>query len=188
MRVSLGAARATFGEVVGLRLAGERGLVQRLICALDLVIPARRLDEQDSDRVLVAASLLALDADLFVLDGERRLLVGACRCLSPLPLTQGEAGARTELALSLDLGLDLAAALLTRVGEGGLALALSLRGQLELWENPLYDEDGYQRMRVGDSGLSRALQAMGQVELVALAPVTLEARVSRADWERALAA
>ena len=188
MQVRLGTAGAGFAEVVGLRLAGERGLVTRLVCALDLRVAARRVDEQDSDRLLVAASLVALDADLYVnLDGARRLL-GACRCLDPLPLRQGERAADRALRLGLDLGADVVSALARGLGPDGLALALVLRGQLELWENPLYDADGYQRMRVGDSGLSRALQAMGQVELAALAPATVEALIPREAWVGALGA
>lgn len=177
---------ANFGEIVSLRLEGELGLVRRLVAALGLRRGARRVDPSDSDRVLLAASLVALEADLYVVDGGRRLLVGAARCLDALPLRQGDAPLDEELHLGVDLGAELAGALLSRVGEAGLGLALVLRGQLELWENPLYDEDGYQRMRVGDSGLSRALQAMGRVELTPLEATTVEVQVARADWERAL--
>jgi hypothetical protein len=186
MATTLRSKRAPFGELRSLRLEGEQGLVRRLICALDLRVAARRVDEQDSDRALVAASLVALDADLYVVEGDRRLLLGAGRCLDPLPLRQAEVAQAVELRLGVDLAQELAGALLARVGAGGLGLAVVLRGQLELWENPLYDEDGYQRMRVGDSGLSRALQAMGQVELAPLEAATVEVLVARLDWERAL--
>lgn len=157
------------------RASLERGLGARLVVTVPLTLAARRLDDSDPDRALVSGSLLAVEGDLFV--GAQRILVVGMRHLGPtLPVAAEDAERRVELRLGMDLWPELEAGLRARLAAGE-GLVLSLRGLLERWENPLYDEDGYQKMRVGDSGLSRALQAMGQREHLGLDGVEVEVGV-----------
>lgn len=179
---TLSSTRAPFARVLGAVLSSEAGLgMVRLTARISLEILPYRVDPSDSDRVLIRTGLLAVEGDLRLASaGEQGRLVGALRHLAPaLPLVQGLDRQRAELQLSLDLG-EAQVAALARL-EGDLTGKLVLRGVCEHGCNPLFDEDGYQRMRVGDSGLSRALQAMGQTERVPLAAHELEIPWSLAE-------
>lgn len=181
--LGLGSPSHPFAELGTARAGLERGLGRRLVLTVPLLLAPRRLDESDTDRVLVAGSLLSVGGDLLLIRGGEALLVGTLAWLGPaLPVAQGDAPARAELRLGLDLDATLAGALAEALAAGGL-LHLRLRGLVERWENPLYDEDGYQRMRVGDSGLSRALQAMGQRAHLPLEADELPVTLSAAERE-----
>lgn len=178
-------ALATLGEIT---IEVQRSLALRLVVTVPLSLAPRALDPSDSDRLLAAGAILTLDGDLFVTSRSERALVGGLRHLYPaLPLRQEDAPRQTELQLFLDLSDALARGLAPRLQAGG-ELTLTLRGLAELWENPLYDADGYQKMRVGDSGLSRALQAMGQREHVALSSAEIAVTLSKEARSRAVSA
>lgn len=173
--------RGLVAEVGEARFEVQRGLAPRLIATLPLSLPGWRADESDADRVLVRYAILSLEGDLFVVSRGERTLVGGMRHLSPgLPITQGERPRAVDLSLFLDPGDTLARGLAPRLQAGG-ELLLSLRGVAERWDNPLYDEDGYQKMRVGDSGMSRALQSIGQREHLSIAEVDISISMSKED-------
>lgn len=136
----------------------------------------RHYDDADSDRLLHAMTLLHLEGDLRrAQDGA---LVGASRPLSGLPLPQERSPADARIELAVDLGADVLAAL----ASGPTAFTLSLRGAAEVWSNPLYDHDGYQKMRVGDRGLAEALQAMGCREVEPLLSLDEPVELPQALW------
>lgn len=184
----LRSTRAPFASVEGIGISAVAGLaIHRLTVGVALDLLERRMDPGDSDRALIATSLIAVDGDLLLQRGADSSLVGALRHGGPpLPLAQEARRRKAQLLLFLDLSGAQVAAL--RALPGDLALVLRLRGVCEHWENPLYDEDGYQKMRVGDSGLSRALQAIGATERLPLLAPELEIAWSEADRARELGA
>lgn len=177
---SIGTEQYLFAEVKQVDVHGERGLVSRLMFSLALELVPRHYDESDSDRLLHAMTLTCIEGDLMVERDGERLLVGALRPRSDLPLTQRREPLKVVLALAIDLSREQRDA----IESAGLALVLRLRGAAEVWSNPLYDHDGYQKTRVGDRGLAEALQAMGCREVAPLQAWEERVVVSEEEWRR----
>lgn len=177
---TIGTDQYLFAEVREINLRGEPGLVSRLVFYLALDMVPRHYDESDSDRLLHAMALTWVEGDLLLERPGQRLLVGALRPRSDLPLAQQ----RNPLKVVLALAIDLSREQLDAMGNAGLTFVLRLRGAAEVWSNPLYDHDGYQKMRVGDRGLAEALQAIGCREVAPLQAWEERVLVSEEEWRR----
>lgn len=175
---SIGTAQYLFAEVQRIDVRGEPGFVSRLVFVMELELVPRHYDPSDSDRLLHAMSLTAIEGDLRLERGEDRPLVGALWPLCTLPLAQDRAARAATIKLYIDFGREQREAL----DAGDLVFVLRLRGAAEVWSNPLYDHDGDQKMRVGDRGLAEALQAIGCRESAPLVAWEERVVVSAERW------
>lgn len=153
---SIGTEKYLYAEVLGGAVEVQRGLLTRLELRLQLQLEAELYDERDSDRRLHALGLAWLEGDLFA----HKQLIGGARPRSPFPI-QGREPAAAELILAVDLDQQQLDGLLRLAGDEPLPVELRLRGECEVWSNPLYDHDGHQLFRVGDQGAARAMQQIG---------------------------